>query len=69
MSGVGPPAIRPRPYAWRRRSKKPPICLGLGPQPHPRPPAWRRRTPQARFTAYMSAVGAPAMCPRTMAGG
>eukprot|EP00661_Eupelagonemidae_sp_cell13_P020357 gene20357-biopygen20601 len=34
MSGVGPPAIRPRPYAWRRRSTRPPICLGLGPQPH-----------------------------------
>eukprot|EP00661_Eupelagonemidae_sp_cell13_P021458 gene21458-biopygen23635 len=66
MSGVGPPAIRPRPYAWRRRSKKPPICLGLGPQPYG--PAYAR-TPLARLAAYMSGVGAPATRPRTLAGG
>eukprot|EP00661_Eupelagonemidae_sp_cell13_P021556 gene21556-biopygen10188 len=66
MSGVGPPAIRPRPYAWRRRSKKPPICLGLGPQPYGPAYAW---TPLARFAAYMSGVGAPAIRPRTTAGG
>eukprot|EP00661_Eupelagonemidae_sp_cell13_P016125 gene16125-biopygen15794 len=33
MSGVGAPAVRPRPRAWRRRPPgPPPICAGLGPQ-------------------------------------
>eukprot|EP00661_Eupelagonemidae_sp_cell13_P025615 gene25615-biopygen4511 len=64
MSGVGAPAT-PAPGGDDPPSRG--ICLGLGPQLHG--PAHTPGGDDPPWPAHMSGVGAPAIRPRTMAGG